>query len=217
MNFVGWLNFIGEIPYNVFIGRVMFMENNNLESYREEKVKKWQKRYVVILLLVILLMGVTVGYSVLSTSLTINGVSHIVHNISWDVHFENIRVTDGSVEATLPPVTDYSGTKITYAIDLAQPGDFYEFTVDVVNNGDIDAELDDLPILSGLSEEQDEYINYTVGHADDSPVIIGELIHVGKSRRFKVRIEIDDSISALSLPEDKVVLNLSVDIPYEQA
>ncbi len=191
--------------------------DRNYYLQEEEKKKKGKKRYIVILLLVILLMGVTVGYSVLSTSLTISGVSNIKRTNTWDVHFSNIEVTEGSVVASTVPTIDYSKTKITYAVDLEAPGDFYEFVVTVKNAGNIDAKLDELPILGGVSEEQDVYMNYTVSHADDTEIIPGEIIEAGGSEKFRVRIEVDPDALGSQMPTEKEVLSLSVDIPYEQA
>jgi len=162
-------------------------------------------------------MSVTAGYAVLSTSVNISGVSRIKNITIWDIHFENLDVTKGSVEASFAPSIDSTKTSIHYAVDLQNPGDFYEFTVDVKNSGSIDAKLSDMPKLSGVSNEQSKYVNFTVSHADDSPIIVGEVTEVGQSRKFKVRIEIDRNVPLAQMPKDKQVLNLSVDIPYEQA
>lgn len=189
-------------------------ENKRLE---EEKNDKRKKRYIVIILLLLLLMGVTVGYAALSTSIHINGTSHIKNVTIWDIHFENLVEKEGSVKASLKPTIDTTKTFIQYAVDLTSPGDFYEFSIDVRNSGSIDAKLQDMPKLSGVSSEQTKYVNYTVTHADDSPIVVGEVIEVGKATKFKVRIEIKKDVALKDMPTEKEVLNLSVDIPYEQA
>lgn len=191
------------------------MEKGYMVMEPKEKEKKKRKRYIVVFLLIILLMGVTVGYSVLSTSLTISGVSTIKNTPTWDVHFSNIRVVDGSVTAISPPTLNSSKTKITYNVDLVRTGDFYEFIVDVKNDGNVDARMYNKPVLSGVSESQDEYINYTIKYADGSPILPDQVLEVGKVERFRVRIELDPEVNKVI--DEIETLNLSIEIPYEQA
>ena len=192
------------------------MGNMYRQNSENKDKRKGKKRYLIILFLLLLLMGVTIGYSVLSTSLTIIGVSTIKHTNTWDVHFENIEVSEGSVVATEEPVINYNKTKITYAVDLKKPGEYYEFVVTVRNAGEIDACLADIPLLDGVSEEQDAYMNYMIAHADDTEIIPGEVIVAGSSKKFRVRIEVDPTIRVTEMPSEKEVLNLSVDFSYEQ-
>lgn len=58
------------------------------------------------------------------------------------MHFENITVQDGSIEATIAE----DKTTINYEMELLEPGDFYIFTVDMVNSGSIDAMIDEVLI-----------------------------------------------------------------------
>ena len=185
-------------------------------------MKKKAKKYVSVLVLILLLLGVTVGFSALSTSLNITGTSKI-KVATWDVHFENVEETTGSVDATTAPTIStnngVAGTKITYAVELTTPGDFYEFTVDVVNDGSVDAKLSALPTLSGVSTAQEVYTNYTFTHANasDGAIAVGEVIKAGESKKFKVRVEFDSDISASDLPTENQEMELTVDMNYEQA
>lgn len=54
------------------------------------------------LVVILLLMVISVGFAYLTTTLNING-STLIRGNSWDVHFENITITDGSVTATSEP------------------------------------------------------------------------------------------------------------------
>ena len=92
------------------------------------------KKYTLFL---IVLLCISIGYAVLNTTLNINGKSSISKN-TWDVHFDNVVVNSGSVEAIkIPTIENY--TTLDFEAKLNLPGDYYEFTVDVVNNGTIDA------------------------------------------------------------------------------
>ena len=101
---------------------------------------KKRKRKVKVILLIMILC-ITVGYAALTSNLTINGTSNI-NSASWDVHWNNVQVTNGSVTGTNVTTAAHiltGNTEVEYSITLGTPGEFYEFTVDEVNTGTIDA------------------------------------------------------------------------------
>ena len=175
------------------------------------------KKLIGVLVLLIMVLTLTVGYSYLSATLNINGTSKI-KSTSWDIHFNNIRTTTGSVTATAAPVIDGSGLNITYEVELNTPGEFYEFTVDVVNGGTVNAKLSALPTLSGVSTAQDVYTNYTFTHTDGTAItnLASENIAAGQTKSYKVRVEFDDNISAAQLPTSVQNMTLTVGLVYEQ-
>lgn len=181
----------------------MKRENNN------------KKRYGVLILL-LLVVGISIGYAALTTTLNINGTTTI-GKASWDIHFENLQVTDGSVTATTAAAIDTAKTTIDYEITLTQPGDFYEFTVDVVNGGTLDAELSAIPEILGLSDEQDVYVNYTVTYADDTELAAGDEVAASSSSTYKVRVEYDTNITAEQLPTEDQTISLTFSANYIQA
>lgn len=175
-----------------------------------------KKKGLSILILIVLLVCITVGFSVLGSTLNINGTSTI--NVpGWDVHFANVNISSGSVNATTAPSITTDGLSINYAVSLEQPGQYYEFTVQIVNNGTMDAELSAAPVLSGVSTAQDVYTNYTLVYADNNTVPrAGDLIRAGNSRTIKVRVMFDN-VSANQLPTTSQVLNLGASMEYVQA
>lgn len=177
---------------------------------------KQVKRSVSVIVLLLLLVGITVGYSALSQTLNINGTSTI-SKTTWNVHFANVTITTGSVTATTAPTATGNVVSLDYAVNLQKPGDFYEFTVDVKNDGTVAAKLSALPTLSGVSTAQDVYVNYTFTHSDGTAITVGETIAAGASKKFKVRVEFDSSISASQLPSSEQTLNLTASMNYVQA
>lgn len=94
------------------------------------KKENSRTNYIVIALLV-LVIGISIGYAALSATLNING-SSTIGKASWDVHFANIIETAGGVTATkAATITSGNATEVTYDVTLAKPGDYYEFEVDV--------------------------------------------------------------------------------------
>ena len=112
-----------------------------------------------ILFILIVLFGVSVGYAAMSRALTINGNSEVKQN-TWDIHFENVQIKKGSVTATKEPTLENSNTSVNFSFMLDLPGDYYEFTVDAVNRGTIDAMIDSITKTPELTTEQEKYLNY---------------------------------------------------------
>lgn len=106
----------------------------------------FKKRGFVIGLFILLIGGISFGYAALSTTLTINGKTNI-GKVGWDIHFFDASVTDGSVENGTPAnqIIKTDTTKAEWSATLSEPGDFYEFTINVGNFGTIDAKLGTLP------------------------------------------------------------------------
>ena len=187
------------------------------------KNKKKDKNNVLLivgLLLLIVVMGV--GYAVLQTNLNINGTANIGTN-TWNVHFANVQVTTGSVTATTAPqVMGTSTITVNYGVTLDKPGDFYEFTVDVVNGGTIDAVLDS-QTLTGVSSEYN-FIKYTVTKADGTAVpdnlslTGGDGTNPGQSVKLKVRVEYDKNAASASTVSMTVpTLSLAYQMKFVQA
>jgi len=183
------------------------------KQIRKDRLNR-KKRNIIIL--VILVLAISIGFALLSSTYFINGTSTI-RNSEWDVHFDNLVETDGSVAPDTEAKIEDDGLNISYTVTLDKPGDFYEFTVDVVNEGTIDAKLKTLPTITGVNTEQDVYTNYTFTHTDGSSIEVGEKIKVGEATNFKVRVEYDSSITDDSqLPKNDQTLELEVEMIYEQ-
>lgn len=115
-------------------------------------IKNRKTLYIIIAILLILIFTLTIVYAALSTVLTINGQAEVTA-ASWDIYFDNIEVNEGSVKATKAP-TKIDSRTINFIVSLEEPGDYYKFTVDVVNNGTIDAMIDSVIKTPTLTEQQ---------------------------------------------------------------
>ncbi len=169
--------------------------------------------YLIIIFMIAIVIGV--GYAYLSSNLNILG-NTTINKASWDVHFENLRITDGSITATTPATIDANSTTVNFGVTLTNPGDYYEFTVDEVNKGTIDAMVSSL-IKTGLTEEQAKYLDYSVTY--DSGTIVSEkqLLAANKKETIKVRVEFKKDLIAADLPQVETTLNLTFSLNYIQA
>ncbi len=177
------------------------------------------KKIVGVIVLLLMVLSITIGYSYLSANLNINGTSKI-KVASWDVHFANIQVTNGSVTGSqVIQAPTISGTNISYSVELNNPGEYYEFTVDVVNGGTVNAKMSSLPSLTGVSSAQDVYTNFTFTHSDGTAIttVANEALNASATKTYKVRVEYESNISSSQLPTTAQTMNLKVALAYEQA
>ena len=170
-----------------------------------------RKKLLFILLLIVI---ISVGFSAISASLSITGNSTIARN-TWDVHFENVQVKSGSVTASTPVISN-NDTQVTYNVTLNMPGDYYEFTVDAVNEGTIDAMIQTFS-NTGLTEAQEKYLSYSIKYADGIGVANKHLLSHGSTETYKVRVEYRTDLEATDLPGSDQTISLTFSVTYEQA
>jgi len=176
----------------------------------EQKERRGGNAVIILLLLVV---GISIGYAALTTTLMINGNSTI-KKATWDIHFANVDVKTGSVliDTTkgeqAATITDTAATIIDYTISLQQPGDFYEFTVDAVNGGSLDAAISVEPTITDISEHS-KYLSYTVIWDDtkETPAK-NDIIEGGHSRPVRVRVEYKNDVDIADLPGENKTINL---------
>ena len=174
---------------------------------------KNRKSFLLVLLL--LIIGISIGYAALTTTLNINGNTSI-EKASWDIHFENLVKTEGSVSATTEATIDSTKTIINYAILLMEPGDFYEFTVDIVNAGSIDAMISEV-LKEGISADQEKYIEYIATYEDGGELELNDLLKSGSRKNVKVRVKFKEDVNPDDLPTEETVLDLKFSVTYVQA
>ena len=169
-----------------------------------------------IALAVLLILAISVGYAALSTTLTINGTANIASN-SWLIYFTNVQVTSGSVTATTTPTTSGTSTiTLTWAVNLQTPGDFYEYYVDVKNDGTIDAMIGSLSNTS-LTTTQAKYLNYTVTYSDGAVIEQYDKLDSNETVTLKVRVEYKTDLNPEDLPTENTPVTLTYASNYVQA
>ncbi len=160
----------------------------------------------------VLLFGI--GYAYLTTNLSIDGTSH-VKSARWDVHFDNVQINTYSVTATTNPTIN-NNTTIGFAVTLNNPGDIYEFTVDIVNAGTLDAKLDGITIEPELTSEQRNYFKYTVVYSDGSEISVGDPLDSGGTENIKIRVKYLEQADSSLYPSEDDNLDFSVTMNYSQ-
>ncbi len=185
----------------------------NFRRFRK-KYKYSRRKSITYLFILILLCGLGLGYAAIKTDLSIIGTSKFI-NASWDVHFENIQVKEGSITpSTAATITN--DTTVTFSAQLEEPGEFYEFTVDVVNEGTMNAMIESFQVLPVLTQEQQNYFDYIVEYEDETPIANNHKLDAGDSETIRVAF-IYKTLQDTSLyPTEDQDLTISVTIDYVQ-
>ena len=181
-------------------------------------MKAKRKREIYSVLLVLLIIGITLGYAALSSTLNINGSSQ-VKNSTWDIHFANVVVNSDSVTLSagdqVATVNSSDTTEVTFAVTLQKPGDFYEFTVDIVNAGTIPGKIT-LVTIDGISTYSN-IVDYTVTYSNGREVQVEDILNPNFSKNIKVNVFYKEDIDENDLPTSAIDLNLTFDITFNQS
>ena len=170
-----------------------------------ENMKK--RKHILVFGIVLLLFGLGIGYAFLNTTLSINGVADVDSN-TWNIYWDNVQVTTGSVsgtQVTTAPTIDTNKTTVSFQVNLKKPGEYYEFTVDAKNDGSIDAMIDTIT----KTENIPTYLNYTVTYSDDVEIVENQLLSANSKETYKVRLEYRTDINASDLPSETASLSLT--------
>ena len=163
----------------------------------------------------ILLLVIGIGYAYLTSNLSISGNTNVSTN-TWNIHFENLNVSTGSISTSSPATINAAGDAIIYTIDLNRPKEFYEFTVDVKNDGTLPGKLS-ISQISGLDTTSSKVIDYTITYTNGNPVGVGDILNAGAKKSIKVRVYYKDDITASDFPNSNLNLNLTYTLQYIQS
>ncbi len=135
-------------------------------------------------------------------------------DIDWSIEFDNIKELAGSVTPVSPATIDTSRLNINFSIVLKVPGEYYSFTADIVNKGNVDAEIYNI-IETGLSAQQRKFLSFNVTYSDGTQISPGDYLLKGQSKKIKVIVKFkDNDLVASDLPKTQQTLNLSYKITY---
>ena len=179
------------------------------------RINKRESAFFVLIAIVVL---TGVGYAYLTTNLNIIG-STSLSKATWDIHFENVKVKDGSVTATLEPTINAKKDTVTYEVTLSTPGEFYEFTVDAKNAGTIDGMIESVTskLNGSVITTLPNYLEYSVTYEDGTEIEEKQLLKTNTKETYKVHIEYKSDVAATDLPNEDQNLSLSFSVLYKQA
>ena len=165
-------------------------------------------------LILVCVFTLTIAYAALNAVLTIQGSAQ-VSSADWDIHLANPKVTNGSATTNVPQIKTNSTMDFTTTLNM--PGDFYEFTVDVVNSGSIDAMINNVVKTPELTAEQLKYLKYEITYQNGESIEEKQLLEKNTIVPIKVRIEYRNDLVASDLPTTSTTLDLSLTLEYIQS
>ena len=174
--------------------------------------KNKSKLYIVIFLFAVL--SISIGYAYLTNRLNINGRTAIKDN-TWSVSFANIVQRECNVKTDNPVaiIEDSNSQSISFSVLFKKANDRYDFLVDVVNNGTIDAMIDSFSITG--NEDIDERLNYSVTYLDGE-TIPSRCDSLYANSKTTLMVSISLSEEEMYKFKDEVSYNLSLNINYVQ-
>ena len=187
-----------------------------------------RKRMYITLGLLILLL--TIAYAFLTSNLSVSGTSNI-DDIRWDIHFENAQSTSNStVTPTVPPSAPAASklTTISYDVTFNEPGDIYEFTIDTVNGGTVDAMIESYTskikvgngeevVIASNKSNLPSYLDYDVTYSDGGQILANHQLLRGASETIKVRITFKSGLTIAQIEEAaNKVISFNISIDYKQ-
>ena len=172
----------------------------------------------------LLILFMVIGFAYLSTTLNITGTINIndsKYKIYWDN--QSVVVNPSSTSASVPSVTE-SDTKVSFTTNLELPGDFYEFTVDAVNDGTIDAmvySIETTVTSNGEETTLPDYIRFSVTYDDGTAITkynkLAKRVDVNNPTKEKYRVRLEYLKSSTTLPEEDLTYTIDYRVTYQQA
>lgn len=163
------------------------------------------------LISLILILIISIGFAYLTSSLVINGIIGYKGN-TWNIYFDNIHMITNDVGGDKPTINNSKDT-IDFSITFSEPGEVYKFSVDVVNDGTIDAMLSEI-LTTGINSSNSKYLSYTVKYYDDTELSVNDGIKAGTKTRLNVEVNYKYETDELAPVGNQ---DFSVKLTYVQA
>lgn len=166
---------------------------------------------------IVAVLGLTVAFAALSTTLNVKGSAYL-DAAKWGIKFQNLSepsiVGEASDAKTAKIEKDVSIKDIK--VTLSKPGDSVTYTVDLVNDGDINAKIENIE-KTALTEEQQKYITFTVKYkTDETELKIGDILSSGEVKPLVIKIEYRKDLESSDLPKSAQEINLSYKLDFVQ-
>ncbi len=194
----------------------------------KEKKSKGKKNAFLILLLV-LLLGITVGFATLGSTLQITGTSTI-KNSTWDISADDSDIECPSGEVctinphnpeTITPddgvptpenpnpkgaIIWMDGNTVYFKHLLSVPGDVFTFNVTYTNNGSVDAKVASVN-QSQLNATAQQFLTYSATYEDGTAVAVGDILAAGDDATFKITVSYKSTVTTLPTAAQIAAIN----------
>ena len=180
--------------------------------------KERSVKLLIISILFMLIIGLTVAFAALSSSLNINGTAYL-DAAKWGIKFENLSIPTkiGSATTTgTAKIEESKAAEITgINVNLSIPGDKIVYTVDLVNKGTINVKIDKIE-KTVLTSEQQRYLTFKVTDKDGYEIKQGNILEKGETKKVTITIEFIKDLTKEDLPKQTSTISLSYKLNFVQ-
>ena len=183
-------------------------------------------RNIILIVLAVCLIGITVAYATLSQNLNISGVAK-VGKTSWNIHFTKVLTpkAEGYAEGGKATLNSDSTVLTVSEGILKVPGDTITYVFDVINEGDLDAEVETVLTTIDSCKASDDItdvtmycdkIKYDLVYQDTKEAVKkNDQLLKGESKTLNLIITYDKNKELTSLPSTEIILdNITSTINY---
>lgn len=193
--------------------------------------KQRNSKLFIIIALILVVIGITVAFAILSTTLNINGTAKLEAS-TWEVKFVGplAPALVGTADVIVAPSLEDTSVG-TYDVVLKSPGDSVTYTFDVTNTGTLPAKIGTFtkevtPTFTGLAFEPEKkaadealaesYVSYTLKYTATGEEVAKE-DKLAPEETKNLTLTLEYSSSATETPTaDVEITDLGIDIIYVQ-
>lgn len=124
----------------------------------------------------------------------------------FNIHYKNIKTNNNNGTVYLE-----GKENVNFDCNLKVPGDYFEFTVDMINESNKDAKVEFVN-MTKLNEEQKRYLVYTVTYENGEEIKAGDILKSNDKKTLKIKVEFKYDITEEDLPKEKQNIDLTFDI-----
>ena len=180
--------------------------------------KQRREKALVVVVLLVVIVGLTVAFAALSTTLNINGTAYL-DAAKWGIMFENLSSPTkigGATTTGTAKIEETKSASITgMNVNLSIPGDKIVYTVNLVNKGTINAKIDNIE-KTVLTEEQQRYLTFKVTDKNGDEVREGDILEKGETKKLIITIEFIKDLTKEDLPKQTSTISLSYKLNFVQ-
>ena len=181
-------------------------------------MEKDRKKKIITLLVIVFVTTLSIAYAAVSRTLSINGTAKM-DTANWDVHFDNLskaNLINTAEEVNEPNYADNKGTIENINVKLKNPKDEVIYTVDIVNDGTMDAEVT-VTSITNFSEEESKLLDFGVYYSDGTKITKYDLLEAGQKKEVTIKLRYKDDITEFDLPEVPLTISFGFTINYIQS
>ena len=180
--------------------------------------KQRREKALVVVVLLIVVAGLTIAFAALSTTLNINGTAYL-DAAKWGIRFENLssptKIGSATTTGTAKIEEAKSAEISNINVNLSTPGDKVVYTVDLVNEGTINAKIDKIE-KTQLTSEQQRYLTFKVTDQNGKEISQDYILSAGETRNLTITIEFIKDLTKEDLPKQTSTISLSYKLNFVQ-